>query len=210
LEHVSLQIPQGTILAVIGPNGTGKSTLLKSLAKQLALLEGTIFIGKDDLQQLSYQQLSRKMSVVFTGRVRPELLQCYDVVAAGRYPYTGYFGLLGEEDKACIFEAMEQMQVTEFATRDFQTLSDGQKQRVLIARALCQQPEILVLDEPTSYLDIRYKLELMDLLRSLATEQNMTILLSIHLAVAGKCFAGACCSRCFPWMMPCMTVILAG
>ncbi len=177
---VSLSLPSGRIAVLAGPNGSGKTTLLKTIVGQLERLEGTVILGGRELAEFGGEELAKEASVVLTGRVRPELMKCFDVAAAGRYPHTGRFGKLGAEDRRQVERAMEQLHVLEYADRYFDTLSDGQKQRVLIARALCQQPKLLVMDEPMNYLDVRYQLDLLDLLRELAHGQGMTIMLSLH------------------------------
>ena len=111
---------------------------------------------------------------------RTELTTCFDVAAAGRYPYTGRLGILSEEDKKQVFDALHLVNAADIADRDFDKISDGQRQRVLLARAVCQEPEILFLDEPTSFLDVKGKAELMTILRRLAKEKNTAIILSLH------------------------------
>lgn len=180
LEQISLSVKKGEIVTLIGPNGAGKSTLLKSLAKQIAPLGGQIYIGEDEMSNLSYQKLSQKMAVVLTEPISPELMEVREVVAMGRYPYTDALGRMSRQDWQMVEEAMELAGITHMAKQEYQTLSDGQKQRVLLARAICQQTEVLVLDEPTSYLDIRYKIQLLNLLRKMAREKKRTILLSLH------------------------------
>lgn len=110
----------------------------------------------------------------------PELMTCWDVAAAGRYPYTGRLGLLSDEDRAKVDEALALVGADELADRDFSCISDGQRQRVLLARAICQEPEVIVLDEPTSFLDIRYKLELLTVLKQLVREKQVAVILSLH------------------------------
>lgn len=180
LEKISLIIKKGEIVTLIGPNGAGKSTLLKSLAKQIAPLGGQIYIGEDEMSKLSYQELSQKMAVVLTEPISPELMEVREVVAMGRYPYTNVLGRMRQQDWQIVEEAMALSGITHMAKQKYQTLSDGQKQRVLLARAICQQPDVLVLDEPTSYLDMRYKIQLLDILRKMARKEKKIILLSLH------------------------------
>ena len=180
LNPVRIGIKKGEILTLVGPNGAGKSTILKSVAAQLPPLGGAVYLDGADLLGMKGTERARRMAVMFTEKVHAEWMTCRDVVAAGRYPYTGRFGVLSEEDWKAVDEAMEAVQVSELRERDFQTLSDGQRQRVMLARALCQEPELLLLDEPTSYLDIRYKLEFMSVLQELARRKKVAIILSIH------------------------------
>ncbi len=187
VQDVEIPLHAGEILALIGPNGAGKSTVLKGLIRQLSPLSGTIVLDGTPLAALSPKALAREMSVVLTGQVHPERMTCEEVVSAGRYPYTGMLGLLSQEDWMQVERAMSLVGVDTLAQRLFSTLSDGQRQRVMLARAICQQPKVLVLDEPTSYLDIRYKLELLDILRSLAAEGTAVILTLHELELAQRC-----------------------
>ncbi len=180
IREMEIALPRGEILSLIGPNGAGKSTVLKSIAGQLQLLGGAVYLGKDSLTEMNGKALARKMSVVFTEKVRAELKSCRDVVATGRYPYTGWFGLLSGEDQRIVDEAMELTRVTDIRERDFDRISDGQKQRVMLARAICQEPEIVILDEPTSYLDIKYKLEFLAVLQELRERRGLTVIMSLH------------------------------
>lgn len=180
INQIEIKLRQGEILTLIGPNGSGKSTILKSIAKQLELIDGTIYIGDNSIYQWKEREFAKTVSVVFTERIRTEMMTCEDVVAAGRYPYTGRLGILSEADKEKVLEAMEQVHIQEWKDWDFMTLSDGQKQRVLIARALCQEPELLILDEPTSYLDIKHKLEFLSMIQTLTREKKMTVIMAIH------------------------------
>ena len=179
LQNIDLEIRQGEILTVIGPNGAGKSTLLKSISGQLKLLEGSVVMQGTDLQSCSARERAERIAVVLTEHIRPEYMTCREVVAAGRYPYTGRMGILRPEDQEAVDGAMARLQVTELSERDFSAISDGQRQRVLVARAVAQMTPVLVLDEPTSYLDIRYRAELMEILQGLARE-GRTIVMSLH------------------------------
>ncbi len=180
IHDINIEIEKGEILTLIGPNGSGKSTILKSITRQLQLISGKVFVGNESLHELSGNELAKKMAVVLTNRTQTELMTCYDVVAAGRYPYTGSMGVLSQEDRKKIEEALRLVHGEELGAKDFMEISDGQKQRVLLARAFCQEPEIMVLDEPTSYLDLRYKLELLSLLKRMAKENQITVIMSLH------------------------------
>ena len=180
IHDIEIKLHSGDILTLIGPNGSGKSTILKSVTKHLAMIRGDAFIADASVTGMTFKQLSQKLAVVLTERIKGELLTCYDVVATGRYPYTNTLGLLSPEDHEKVRAAMERVHAIELAEKDFTAISDGQRQRVLLARAICQEPEIIVLDEPTSFLDIRHKLELLSILRSMAKEKGITVIMSLH------------------------------
>ena len=180
IKNIELNVKSGEILTLIGPNGSGKSTILKSITKQLSLISGTVYLDRQSMQSMTEHEISKKMSVVMTERLQAELMTCEDVVSTGRYPYTGRLGILTAHDKEKVREAMEMVHALELADRDFSAISDGQKQRVLLARAICQEPEIIVLDEPTSFLDIRHKMEFLKILRKMAKDLNKTVIMSLH------------------------------
>ena len=180
IRDISLSVRRGEILTLIGPNGAGKSTILKSLIRQLKLVAGTVVLDGKNMDTLSERELSTHLSVLMTDRIRPELMTCEDVVSTGRYPYTGRLGILSDQDKAVVRSAMERVHALELRDRDFLEISDGQRQRVLLARAICQEPDIIVLDEPTSFLDIRHKLELLTLLKEMVRQENLAVILSLH------------------------------
>jgi iron complex transport system ATP-binding protein len=180
VEDINVAVPKGKILTMIGPNGSGKTTLLKSITKQLKIMGGAVYVGGGSLEEMSARSLSRRMAAVFTKRPKPELMTCGDVVAVGRYPYTRTLGILSANDHAKIDEALLLVDALELKNRSFSEISDGQLQRVMLARAICQEPEIIVLDEPTSFLDIRYALEILDILRRMADEKGVSVVMSLH------------------------------
>ena len=180
LRNVRLGVDRGEILTLIGPNGVGKSTLLKSLGGQLRLLGGTVLLEGTSLTTLSSGERAKTMALMLTQAPRTELTSCFELVSGGRYPYTGRLGLLSREDREKVRGALELVGAETLADRDFSKISDGQRQRVLLARAICQEPDIILLDEPTSFLDIRGKAELLDILRRLARERHVAILMSLH------------------------------
>ena len=180
IRDITIDVEQGEIVTLIGPNGSGKSTILKSITRQLRMLGGQVFIASEELKKLTHRALSTKMAVVLTERMKPELMTCRDIVATGRYPYTGRLGILSPADEAKVESAMEAVHALDLANRDFNAISDGQRQRVLLARAICQEPEIIILDEPTSFLDIRHKLQLLSILRGMAKQKGITVIMSLH------------------------------
>ncbi len=180
IDDINIGIWQGGILCLIGPNGSGKSTILRSITRHLVKLGGGVSIDGGDLDQMTDKELARHISVVLTDRIEPDLMTCWELVSAGRYPYTNHFGKLSREDEQIVAESLEKVNALELRDRLFTELSDGQKQRVLLARALCQQPEVIVLDEPTSYLDIRHKIELLGILREMTATRGLSVVLSLH------------------------------
>ena len=180
IDGITLEAIPGRILTLIGPNGAGKSTILKTLIRQLVPVGGTVTLHGQNMAGMADRDVARSVSAVLTTRPRPELMTCADVVATGRYPYTGRLGILSARDREIAASAMAAVQVTELADRDFNRISDGQRQRVMLARAICQEPKVLIMDEPTSFLDIRHKLDFLHLLRKLVRENALAVILSLH------------------------------
>ena len=180
IADILLEAVPGRILTLIGPNGAGKSTILKTLTRQLDPIGGVITLDGQDLLGMKEREIAKTVAAVLTGRPTPELMTCWDVVSSGRYPYTGRLGILSERDKAITEDAMALVRVTELRERDFNQISDGQRQRVLLARAICQEPRVLIMDEPTSFLDIRHKLDFLSLLRELVLSRDLAVVLSLH------------------------------
>ena len=180
VSDAEISVERGRILVLIGPNGAGKSTVLKTIAGQLEAVAGTVYIDGKERSSLPAAGIAKKQAVMLTDRKPAERMSCEEVVSLGRYPYTGRLGILSEEDKQKVRESMELVNVSGLSERDYDAVSDGQRQRILLARAICQEPEIMILDEPTSYLDIRHKLEFIDILKSLARERSIGVIMSMH------------------------------
>lgn len=180
IRGIALSAGRGEIITLIGPNGSGKTTILRTIARQLAPLFGTVFIEGRNMKALSGREIAREMAVVLTERIRPDLMTCYEFVSAGRYPYTGRFGLLTDRDREEVERALKLVNAYEISDRYVSEISDGQYQRILIARAVCQEPDIIVLDEPTSFLDIKHKKELLEILSSMAKQKGVAVLMSLH------------------------------
>ena len=180
LRDVEIGVRRGEILTLIGPNGSGKSTILKSMIRQLRLLAGVVVLDGQTMAAMKEGEIAKKMAILMTERLRAELMTGEDVVATGRYPYTGRLGILTKADREKVLEAIALVHGEEFANRPFAQLSDGQRQRLLLARAVCQEPEVIVLDEPTSFLDVKHKLELLEILKRLVRERNVAVVMSLH------------------------------
>ena len=180
ISDISLSLHKGEIITLIGPNGSGKSTILKSITRHLAAVSGAVYLDEKNMRLISGKETAQKLAVVLTDRVRPELTSCFEFVSAGRYPYTGNFGILTAHDKEVVKNALEKVNALDIADKYISQISDGQRQRVLLARAICQEPEVIVLDEPTSFLDIRHKIELLDILSNMAKNGGISVVMSLH------------------------------
>jgi iron complex transport system ATP-binding protein len=184
LHNLDAELAPGWLVCLLGRNGSGKSTLLRTLGGLLPPLSGTVRIHHRHLSEFSHSQLARHLAMVLPERPAVELLRVRDLVALGRYPYTDWSGRLRPKDVAVVEQAMRQTGIETLAERSLATLSDGECQRAMIARALSQEPEILLLDEPTAHLDLPGRIEILHLLRRLAGEsgagEGRTILLSTH------------------------------
>ena len=179
-SDITLGAVPGQILALIGPNGAGKSTLLKTLAGQLAPLGGAVLLDGRSLTDYTGPARARKLALMLPHTRRTELTSCFEFAAAGRIPYTGRLGILSDADRQAVRDALELVGASPLAGRDFNCISDGQRQRVLLARAICQQPGVLLLDEPTSFLDVKGKIVLLTILQKLAHERGLAVIVSLH------------------------------
>ena len=180
LNDVTANFPQGKLTSLIGRNGTGKSTLLRALCGLNYSYEGEIIINCENLRNISRKKLASLIAYVNTQRPRMDNLKCRDVVALGRSPYTNWYGGLSSEDKEEITKAMAKVGMLEFENRSFNSLSDGESQKVMIARAIVQNTNIILLDEPTSFLDLPTRYELANILKQLTLQENKTIIFSTH------------------------------
>ncbi|MCR4420709.1 MAG: ABC transporter ATP-binding protein [Clostridia bacterium] len=180
VREVEMAARAGQLVGVLGPNGAGKSTLLRCLAGLLAPLKGTVYIGQQALSELDARSLARSLAVVLTERPSVDLLTGFEVVGMGRYPYTGLLGGLARKDVEKVGAALRLVGAEELAQRYFAEMSDGEKQKVLLARALAQEPEVILLDEPTSHLDVKHRLEVMGILRGLCQSRGICVIVSLH------------------------------
>ncbi len=193
---INVELPKGELVCLLGPNGAGKSTLMRTLAGLQKPLAGEVLLEGRDLHGLTERERARLLGLVLTERIDVGNLSAYALVALGRYPYTGWDGRLAAADEAVVRWAMDAVGARELAARSVGELSDGERQKVMIARALAQEPAVLLLDEPTAFLDLPRRVEIVQLLRRLAGDRDRAVLLSTHdLDLALRC------ADCL-WLLP--------
>ena len=180
VSNISIQLKKGELIGLVGANGIGKSTLLKTLTNVQPKLDGTIFINNKPLETISDLELAQALSVVLTESIVSKNLTVYELVALGRQPYTNWIGSLSKTDKTIINKAISQTNIDVLKNKKCFELSDGQLQKVMIARALAQDTDLIILDEPTTHLDMYHKAYILKLLQKLAQETGKTILFSSH------------------------------
>ena len=179
-KHMDLNLNKGELVCLVGKNGIGKSTLLRTLSKMQPRLDGNIFLEDKSIDLFSRNELAKIISLVLTERIPSSNLTVYELIALGRQPHTNWIGKLLEEDLKQIKEAMSQSHLTELMHERCDKLSDGQLQRAMICRALAQNTDLIILDEPTAHLDVQHKMETFKLLKKIAHELNRAILISTH------------------------------
>ncbi|MBO7054354.1 MAG: ABC transporter ATP-binding protein [Bacteroidales bacterium] len=180
LENLNLSIAEGELVCLLGPNGCGKSTLIRTIAGMQPSLSGEICIKENAISNLEIQNLAKIVSVVLTDTIDVPNMTVFDIVALGRYPHTGWFGTLHSKDLELINDCISKVGLNHLKTREFLQLSDGEKQRTLIAKALVQDTDFILLDEPTAHLDLSSRIEIMKLLKELAHTTKKSFLLSTH------------------------------
>lgn len=203
-DHLNLNLNQGEIICLLGPNGCGKSTLLRTIAGMQQAIVGDISILGENVKTMDITELAKNMSIVLTDVVDVPNMTVYDIVAYGRFPYTNWLGIKSEKDEKLIYKSLAAVSLTDFSSLLYTSLSDGEKQRVMIARALAQETPLILLDEPTAHLDLPNRIEVMNLLRELAHDTGRTILLSTHELELAVRVADII------WLMPCRAPIISG
>lgn len=180
ISDINLELRSGQLACLIGENGIGKSTLLKTLTGFLPKLKGSLLLGNRDIESFSQRELARQVSIVLTQKPDVQNLTIEEIIGLGRSPYTGFFGRLRAEDRKVVDDAIATMGIEKLRGRIIQTLSDGERQKVMIAKALAQETSIILLDEPTAFLDFPSKAETFQSLQRMAHERDKLILLSTH------------------------------
>lgn len=180
IHNINLENCRGKMICLVGPNGAGKSTILKTLSNELAPLGGTIFLNEENIKSIKSEHIAKKLSVVLTDKIDSGMMTGFDIVSMGRYPHTGFLGKLQKRDFEIIQDILKKVNAEKLVAKLFSELSDGEKQKILLARALCQEPQVIILDEPTSYLDIRHKIEFISILNDLVKDEKLTVVMSLH------------------------------
>lgn len=180
VKALDMNIPTGKITSIIGPNGCGKSTVLKAVGRILKPKTGLVTLSGEDIRKLATKDIAKKMAILPQTPTAPSGLTVSELVAYGRFPHQKGFGKLTPEDKKIVQWALSVTKLTEFEHREVDTLSGGQRQRVWIAMALAQQTDLILLDEPTTYLDLAHQLEVLELLFDLNRNQKVTIVMVLH------------------------------
>jgi iron complex transport system ATP-binding protein len=180
IQNCDIQLQKGKLVALVGANGIGKSTLLKTITGIIPTLDGTVFLNHKKIQSYLPKDLAQELSIVLTESLPPSNLTVYEIVALGRQPYTNWLGTLSEEDKLKVQVAIDLTEIESFKHKKHYEISDGQLQKTLIARALAQDTSLIILDEPTTHLDLVHKVSLIKLLQKLTHETGKTILYSTH------------------------------
>lgn len=180
VHNFSFEVKQGEILSIIGPNGSGKSTILKAIARMQPYNAGTILFEGENMRQLSSKQIARKMCMLSQQNQAPSDISVKNLVAYGRYPHKKWFERLNAEDEAIIDWALEKTYLAHYKEKPIVALSGGEAQRAWIAMALAQRPQVLLLDEPTTFLDIAHQHEVLELVRELNRDMGMTVVMVLH------------------------------
>jgi len=180
LSGITADIYKGQFLSFLGPNGAGKTTLLRTLSSHLKKMEGSLIVNGRAIESYSQKDLATGLAVVLTTKLDTELFTGFEFAAMGRHPHTGLMGTLSYKDKEMVWESLELVNAINLADRLMHELSDGEKQKLFIARALAQEPKIIILDEPTAHLDLKHQMEIMAILRDSCQQKNITIIASMH------------------------------
>ena len=180
VENLDLEIPKGKITALVGPNGSGKSTILKALARALKPKKGQVYLNNEDIYRKSSREVAQQISLLPQDPYAPENLSVKELVSYGRFPYKNYFGTLSKKDNKVISWALEQVGISKFANKPLSNLSGGQKQSAYLAMVLAQETSILLLDEPTTFLDVAHQLTLLSFLKRFNSEKASTIIMVLH------------------------------
>ncbi len=180
LSHINFSVCRGKFISILGPNGAGKTTLLLTLANILRPLKGSIFIKNTPVEKVPRSKIAKILSILLTQKNTPPFFDVFSYVALGRYPHTNFLGRITKRDKEIIIDSLKSVGAMHLIDKPMDELSDGERQKVYIARGLAQQPQIMLLDEPTIHLDLKHKVEVISILKRLCREKNITVIASLH------------------------------